>query len=105
MSTTEASSKNDYATFGRKQSRVEVEGVGNSQTPRTMERSSSLDSIQTTSLVAVPESALESNGSHPPKTRYYYGLFRMFEIISKISSRVSIETKMTKNNQIGQILH
>ena len=76
MSTKESSSKNDYSTFGRKQ--VEVEGVGNGHQPRTMERSSSLDSIQTTSLVAVPESGLESNGSHPPKTRYFLTLFVKF---------------------------
>ena len=42
----------------------------NGNGPNAMERSSSLDSIQTTSaLVAVPEGTLESNGSQPPKTR------------------------------------
>ena len=68
MSTTEVkSSKNDnYATFGKQTN-------GNTgQTNGTMERSSSMDSIQSTSLVAVPEGALESNGaSHLPKTRYF----------------------------------
>ena len=53
---------NDYSTFGKPQP--------HSNGPNAMEKSSSLDSIQTTSaLVAVPDSALESNGSQAPKTR------------------------------------
>ena len=57
---------NDYATFGKPEDKKQHNGKG----PNSMERSSSLDSIQTTSaLVAVPEGTLESNGAQPPKTR------------------------------------